>query len=104
MPKANRARNQKLSKEELREENKRIKEELSHTTEYEGQQRILDILSKENWIAYLLAAFLPPIGIWYIWKKKEKHKLTFAAMITWTMIAVIITVEWIRQIIEWYTY
>ncbi len=98
MPKA--SRRQKLTKEELREENARIKQELSTTTDAESQQRILDLLSKENWIAYLLTAFLPPVGIWYIWAKRNKHHLTFPAMITWSFVGIIITWQWVVLAIE----
>ena len=69
------SKRKKLTPEELKEENARIKAELAKTTEVESQQRITDLLSKENWIAILLAVLLPPIGIWYIWRRKEKHKL-----------------------------
>lgn len=98
MPKANR---KKLSKEELKEENARIKKEMSQTTEAQSEQRIVDLLSKENWIVYILTALLPPVGIWYIWKKKDKHKLNLASMMVWTLVGIIITVEWIVQIVNW---
>ena len=100
MPKS--SRKQKLSKEELKEENKRLRAEMAKTTEIQGQQQILDLLCKENWIAYLTAAFLPPIGIWYIWAKRDKHKLTFASMIVWTMIACIIMFRYCQLIFEWF--
>ncbi len=98
MPKS--SRRAKLTNEELKEENARIKEELSTTTDAEGQQRILDLLSKENWIAYLLTAFLPPIGIFYIWKKRDKHKLNMPQMVTWTFVGLVITWQWIQLAIE----
>lgn len=99
MPKS--SRKQKLTKEELKAENKRLRAEMAKTTDMEGQKRILDLLSKENWIAYLSCAFLPPVGIWYVWCKRDKHKLNFASMIVWTMIACIITVKWITLIFEY---
>lgn len=98
MPKS--SRKQKLTKEELKEENRRLRAEMAKTTDAEGQKRILDLLSKENWIAYLLSAFLPPVGIWYIWCKRDKHKLTKASMIVWTMIACIIIVRYCQLIWE----
>ncbi|MCH4021073.1 MAG: hypothetical protein LKE61_09395 [Erysipelotrichaceae bacterium] len=97
MAKANRRK--RLSKEELKEENDRIRSELAQTTDAEGQKRITDLLSKENWYAYLLCAFLPPVGIWYVWAKRDKHHLTMPAMVTWTMIAIIIIVRWITYFI-----
>ncbi len=94
------SKRKKLTPEELKEENARIKAELAKTTEVESQQRIVDLLSKENWIAILLAVLLPPIGIWYIWRRKEKHKLNLPSMVVWTMISVVILVQYIIMIVQ----
>ena len=94
------SKRKKLTPEELKEENARIKAELAKTTEVESQQRITDLLSKENWIAILLAVLLPPIGIWYIWRRKEKHKLNLPSMVVWTMISVVILVQYIIMIVQ----
>ena len=94
------SKRKKLTPEELKEENARIKAELAKTTEVESQQRITDLLSKENWIAILLAVLLPPIGIWYIWCRKEKHKLNLPSMVVWTMIAVVILIQYIIMLVQ----
>ena len=94
------SKRKKLTPEELKEENARIKAELAKTTEVESQQRIVDLLSKENWIAILLAVLLPPIGIWYIWRRKDKHTLNLPSMVVWTMISVVILVQYIILLVQ----
>lgn len=98
MPKS--ARHQKMTKEELKAENARIKAELAKTTDMVSQNRIADLLSKENWIAYILAVLLPPIGIWYIWFRKDKHKLNLPSMVVWTMIACVIIVQYVMMAVQ----
>lgn len=90
MPKS--ARNPRLSQEEKNLENEKIRQKVAKD-QLEEQARGQNMFAKENWPAYLLATFLPPIGIWYIWFKQDKHKLTKVSMVLWTILACMIMIE-----------
>ena len=90
MPKS--ARNPRLTQEEKNVENAKIRDQVI-TDKEEEMERGQNLFAKENWPAYLLATFLPPIGIWYIWCKQDKHRLTKVSMVLWTILACMIMIE-----------
>ena len=71
---AERENKKKLTKEELHEENEKIRAEMraKNATSKQDQQRLVRSLSKKNMLTYALVLFLPPVGIYMIWKKKEE--------------------------------
>lgn len=96
------AKKKKLSKEELRIENEKIREDM-HTQNQgssEDSERIVNSLKGFNIASYALLLVLPIIGIWWLWYKKDKLKLNQPSMIIWTGIGVVILVEQIMLIYQ----
>jgi hypothetical protein len=96
------AKRKRLTAEEKKEVNenlrKKIKTESAYT--YADQQRVVNTLSLKNIGHYFLAVFLPPVGVPLLWKKREDLHMNNASLIVWTGIGIIITVQYIRLIIQ----
>ena len=102
MSKASKKR-QKLTQEELKAENKRLRNQIaSGYINEEDSQRIVNILSTQNIIAYAIVLFLPPVGIWYIWTRREKLHLNNASVYMWTFVGTVILFQYIRAIVLTY--
>ena len=85
------AKKKKLTKEELKAENQRLKAQVSHgNLSAEDSERIVQTLSMRNVIVYFLVALLPPIGLYIMWKKKEELHIRQSALYAWTMVGTII--------------
>lgn len=97
------SKRQKLTQEELKEENKKLRHEMAQRDllTKEDQQRIVDVLSTQNIIAYVMVLFLPPVGIWYIWTRREKLHLNIESVLLWTFVGTVIFFGWIRLILQW---
>ena len=97
------SRRQKLTEEELKEENKKLRQSMTERNyvSKEDQQRIVDVLSTQNLIAYTVVLFLPPVGIWYIWTRREKLHLNIESVLLWTFVGSVIFIGWINLIIGW---
>ena len=97
------SKRQKLTQEELKEENKKLRQEMAQRDllTKEDQQRIVDVLSTQNIIAYVMVLFLPPVGVWYIWTRREKLHLNIESVLLWTFVGTVIFFGWIRLILEW---
>lgn len=97
------SKRQKLTQEELKEENKKLRQEMAQRDllTKEDQQRIVDVLSTQNIIAYVMVLFLPPVGIWYIWTRREKLHLNIESVLLWTFVGTVIFFGWIRLILQW---
>lgn len=98
---AERENKKKLTKEELHAENERIRAELRarNETSKEDQQRLVQTLSKKNMLSYALVIFLPPVGIWWIWKKREELGLRETAVYLWTFVGIMVIFGWIKYIV-----
>lgn len=98
---AERENKKKLTKEELHEENEKLRAEMraKNSTSKEDQQRIVQSLSLKNMLTYALVIFLPPIGIFVIWKKKEELHLNTPSLYLWTFVGVMVILEWIKLIV-----
>lgn len=98
------AKRKKLTKEEKKERNKQLREKIAarnqEATTYEDQQRIVHILSAKNVGAYFLTVFLPPVGVPLLWIKREDLHLNTASLIVWTMIGIIILIQYIILIVQ----
>ncbi|MCR4950791.1 MAG: hypothetical protein K6A40_05660 [Solobacterium sp.] len=95
MPKS--SKRQHLTKEERLEENRKLRREIaSKNVDKEAQQHIVNILSTQNLIAYVMVLLLPPVGIWYVWTRREKLDLNFNSVILWTIVGCAIMFQWIR--------
>ena len=82
------SRRQKLTDEELKQENKKLKQRLAQGSySKEDQERIVNILSTQNIIAYTMVLFIPPVGVWYIWTLREKLHLNRTSVYLWTFVA-----------------
>ena len=98
MPKA--SKRQKLTKEEIREENRNLRREISSANvDKEAQQHIVNILSTQNLIAYVMVLLIPPVGIWYVWTRCEKLDLNTNSVILWTIVGCAIMYQWIRYFV-----
>jgi len=98
MPKA--SKRQKLTKEEIREENRNLRREISSANvDKEAQQHIVNILSTQNLIAYVMVLLIPPVGIWYVWTRREKLDLNTNSVILWTIVGCTIMYQWIRYFV-----
>ncbi len=97
------SKRQKLTQEELKEENKKLRREMAQRDllTKEDQQRIVDVLSTQNIIAYVMVLFLPPVGVWYIWTRREKLHLNIESVLLWTFVGTVIFFGWIRLILQW---
>jgi hypothetical protein len=97
------SKRQKLTQEELKEENKKLRQEMAQRDllTKEDQQRIVDVLSTQNIIAYVMVLFLPPVGVWYIWTRREKLHLNIESVLLWTFVGTVIFFGWIRLILQW---
>lgn len=98
---AERENKKKLTKEELHEENEKIRAEMRarRNTSKEDQQRLVRSLSKKNMLTYALVIFLPPIGIYMIWKKKDELYLNNPSVYLWTFVGVMVMFAWIQEIV-----
>ena len=91
----------KLSKEELKEENKKLKKQIAAGTyTSEDSQRIVRNLSTKNLLAYALVVLIPVIGVWYIWKHQEELYMRQSALWLWTFVGGVIFVEHIIYIYQ----
>ena len=98
MPKA--SKRQKLTKEEIHEENRKLRREISSkNVDREAQQHIVNILSTQNLIAYVMVLLIPPVGIWYVWTRREKLDLNTNSVILWTIVGCTIMYQWIRYFV-----
>ena len=98
MPKA--SKRQKLTKEEIREENRNLRREISSANvDKEAQQHIVNIQSTQNLIAYVMVLLIPPVGIWYVWTRREKLDLNTNSVILWTIVGCAIMYQWIRYFV-----
>ena len=98
MPKA--SKRQKLTKEEIHEENRKLRGEISSkNVDREAQQHIVNILSTQNLIAYVMVLLIPPVGIWYVWTRREKLDLNTNSVILWTIVGCTIMYQWIRYFV-----
>ncbi len=97
------SKRQKLTEEELKQENKKLRQEMAQRDllTKEDQQRIVDVLSTQNIIAYVMVLFLPPVGVWYIWTRREKLHLNIESVLLWTFVGTVIFFGWIRLILQW---
>jgi len=99
MSKASKKR-QKLTQEELKEENKQLRREISQGyINKEDSERIVNLLSTQNIIAYAIVLFLPPVGIWYIWTRREKLHLNDSSVYLWTFVGCVILYQYIRHFV-----
>ena len=90
------SKRQKLTQEELKEENKQLRREISQGyIKKEDSERIVNLLSTQNIIAYAIVLVLPPVGIWYIWTRREKLHLTEAQVYLWTFVGLVILYQYI---------
>ena len=100
------AKKKKLSKEELKAENNKLRQEVraKNAGSTEDSERIVNSLKKENIIAYALSLLLPIVGVWWLWHKRETLKLNNASMLLWTGIGIIILVEQVMMIWQYLGY
>ena len=97
------SKRQKLTQEELKEENKKLRQEMAQRdySSKEDQQRIVNVLSTQNIIAYVMVLFLPPVGVWYIWTRREKLHLNIESVLLWTCVGSVVFYGWIKLILQW---
>ena len=97
------SKRQKLTEEELKEENKKLRQEMAQRnySSKEDQERIVNVLSTQNIIAYVMVLFLPPVGVWYIWTRREKLHLNIESVLLWTFVGTIVFFGWIKLIMQW---
>lgn len=91
----------KLSKEEIKEENKKLKKQIAagvYTSE--DSERIVRNLSTKNLIAYALVLFIPPYGIWRMWKHKEELYMRESALWLWTFVGTVTMVQYVIYIVQ----
>ena len=67
----------------------------------EDQERIVNVLSTQNIIAYVMVLFLPPVGVWYIWTRREKLHLNIESVLLWTFVGIVVFFGWIKLILQW---
>ena len=89
----------KLTKEELDEENARIKQE-AKKTQSKLSKRIVKLLAAKMWPYYILIVLLPPIGFYVLWKNKDKLELESSSVAAWAIPAVVLTFAYIKMIVE----
>ena len=77
----------------LKEENEKLRVDLTNLS---NDNPIIENLKMKNIRIYLLAVLIPPIGIWYIWKKE--NTLSKAAKIVWSMIGCIVIYQYMLLI------
>ena len=65
----------------------------------EDQKRIVNILRTENVLAYFMVLFLPPVGVWYIWTRREKLHLNDSSVYLWTFVGCVILYQYIRHFV-----
>lgn len=94
------AKKRKLTKAELQAENEKMREEMKVEADSTDSAKVVEMLSKKNWVVYILCTFLPIIGIWYLWKKQENHSVRGNQMWLWTAIAVIIQIGYIQVLVN----
>ena len=95
------SKRQKLTPEELKEENAKLRRQVveGYTTP-EDRQRIVETLSMRNVGAYALVLFLPPVGIWYIWIRREELHLNNTSVLAWTFVGIVTFIGYLRLIIQ----
>ena len=96
------AKKKKLTKEELKLENAKLRKQMDEqgATENTDSQRIVNSLRGINIFAYALILLIPIVGIWWLWHKREDLKLNFPSMVVWTGIGIIILIEQIALIYQ----
>ena len=97
------SKRQKLTEEELKEENKKLRQEMAQRnySSKEDQERIVNVLSTQNIIAYVMVLFLPPVVVWYIWTRREKLHLNIESVLLWTFVGTVVFFGWIKLIMQW---
>lgn len=92
----------KLSKEELHQENLKLKKEVAANRDlnHEDQQLIVETLSVRNLLVYALCVFLPPIGIPYMWKNQTKLHLRNSAVYLWIFVGSVCFIGYLKLIAE----
>lgn len=100
------AKKKKLSKEELKKENAKLRNEMRARDAGTPQdsERIVNSLRGVNIAAYTLVLILPIIGIWWIWHKRESLKLNTPSLIVWTGVGSIILIEQIGLIYQYFVH
>lgn len=93
---------QKFSKEELHQENLKLKQEVREKRDlnHEDQQRIVETLSMRNMAVYALCVFLPPIGIPYMWKNQTKLHLRNSSVYLWIFVGTVCLLGYLKLIAE----
>lgn len=66
----------------------------------EDQKRIVNILRKENLIVYFMVLFLPPVGVWFVWTRREKLYLNNSSVYAWTFVGTVIFIGYIKLILQ----
>lgn len=99
---AERENRKKLTKEELHAENEKLRAEMKekNMTSKEDQQKMVKMLSKKNMLTYALVLFVPPLGIYMIWKKKDELELNTPSVYLWTFVGAMVIVAWIQEIFK----
>ena len=93
------SKRQKLTKEEIHSENEKLRKKVyADNLSEEDSKRIVETLSKRNLLAYAMVVFLPPVGIWYIWTRREKLYLNRESVLLWTFVGSVIMVQYLKQI------
>ena len=97
------SKRQQRTEEELKEENKKLRLEMAQRnySSKEDQERIVNVLSTQNIIAYVMVLFLPPVGVWYIWTRREKLHLNIESVLLWTFVGTVVFFGWIKLIMQW---
>lgn len=92
----------KLTKEELHEENLKLSKEVKarRQTSHEDQQLIVDTLSMKNIAVYFLVVFLPPIGLYYMWKHQIELHIRNSALMLWFFVGTVCFLGYLKLIVE----
>lgn len=95
-------RGQRLTEEEKKQENAKLRREMAARgmTSAEDQKRIVETLSMRNVGAYALVLFLPPIGIWYIWTRREKLYLNRELLYALTFVGIVTMIGYINLLVQ----
>ncbi len=61
-----------------------------------GNQRLVNNITKQNLIIYFLTALIPPVGLYFLWRKE--NTIPEGARYVWTMIAIAVIYAWFLQL------
>ncbi len=93
------SKRQKLTKEEIHSENEKLRKKVyADNLSEEDSKRIVETLSKRNLLAYAMVVFLPPVGIWYVWTRREKLYLNRESVYLWTFVGCVIFYKYLEYI------